>query len=102
MALQGLPVRLCLDRAGVVGGDGAVHHGFCDVTLLRSLPGATLMAACDEPSLRAALEWMRGHDGGLSAVRYPRDTASPGLVPGRSGASPIASPVVATSSSTKW
>ena len=38
-ALQGLPVRLCLDRAGLVGGDGAVHHGFCDVALLRVLPG---------------------------------------------------------------
>ncbi|MDP7070170.1 MAG: 1-deoxy-D-xylulose-5-phosphate synthase [Phycisphaerales bacterium] len=71
-SLQGLPLRLCLDRAGLVGGDGAVHHGFCDVTILRSLPGAVLMAAIDEQSLRAALEFMRTHDDGLSAVRYPR------------------------------
>lgn len=76
-ALQGLPVRLCLDRAGLVGGDGAVHHGFCDVSLLRTLPKAALLAAMDEPSLIAALEFMRGYEDGLSAVRYPRDAVSP-------------------------
>ncbi len=75
-SLQGLGVRLCLDRAGLVGGDGAVHHGFCDVSLLRLLPGAALTAAIDEPSLIAALEFMRNYDSGLSAVRYPRDTVS--------------------------
>ena len=73
VALQGLPVRLCLDRAGLVGGDGAIHHGFCDVSILRTLPGAVLMAAADEPSLIEALEFMRTHDESLSAVRYPRD-----------------------------
>ncbi len=75
-ALQGLPVRLCLDRAGLVGGDGAVHHGFCDVALLRTLPGACLMAAMDEPSLRVALAFMADFEEGLSAVRYPRDVVS--------------------------
>ncbi len=75
-SLQGLPVRLCLDRAGLVGGDGAVHHGFCDVTLLRVLPQAAITAAIDEPSLLAALEFMRLYDTGLSSVRYPRDTVS--------------------------
>ena len=73
VALQGLPVRFCLDRAGLVGGDGAVHHGFMDVAILRSLPGMTLLAAMDEASLVAALEFMRTHDTGPSAVRYPRD-----------------------------
>lgn len=72
-SLQGLPLRLCLDRAGLVGGDGAVHHGFCDVSILRTLPGAVLMAAIDEPSLRSSLEFMRTWDDGLTAVRYPRD-----------------------------
>lgn len=72
-ALQGLGVRLCLDRAGLVGGDGAVHHGFCDVALLRTLPGAVVMAAIDEPSLKAALEFMRSCERCVSAVRYPRD-----------------------------
>ncbi len=78
-ALQGLPVRLCLDRAGLVGGDGAVHHGFCDISLLRTLPGAVLMAAADENSLKAALEFMRTYDDGLSMVRYPRDNVSDAL-----------------------
>ncbi|MGP1310122.1 MAG: 1-deoxy-D-xylulose-5-phosphate synthase, partial [Phycisphaerales bacterium] len=76
VALQGLPVRLCLDRAGLVGGDGAVHHGFCDVALLRTLPSAVVTAAIDEPSLKAALEFMRGWNSSLSAVRYPRDSVS--------------------------
>ncbi|MFG0329502.1 MAG: 1-deoxy-D-xylulose-5-phosphate synthase [Phycisphaerales bacterium] len=80
VALQGLPVRLCLDRGGLVGGDGAVHHGFCDVSLLRVFPNACLVAAMDEPSLRAALEFMRHYDAGLSAVRYPRDSVSDRLV----------------------
>ncbi|MCC6428868.1 MAG: 1-deoxy-D-xylulose-5-phosphate synthase [Phycisphaerales bacterium] len=78
-ALQGLPVRLCMDRAGLVGGDGAVHHGFCDTALLRTLPGAAIMAAIDEPSLLAGLEFMRTFDAGLSSIRYPRDIVSPAL-----------------------
>ncbi|MBL0922136.1 MAG: 1-deoxy-D-xylulose-5-phosphate synthase [Phycisphaerales bacterium] len=76
VSLQGLAVRLCLDRAGLVGGDGAVHHGFCDVAILRTLPGAAILGAMDEPSLRAAIEFMREYDTGLSAVRYPRDNVS--------------------------
>jgi 1-deoxy-D-xylulose-5-phosphate synthase len=76
VALQSLPVRLCLDRAGLVGGDGAVHHGFCDVSILRVFPKMVLTAAMDEPSLRAALEFMRTCDDGPSAVRYPRDSVS--------------------------
>ena len=76
VSLQGLPLRLLLDRAGLVGGDGAVHHGFCDVSLLRVLPDSCLMAAMDESSLVAAIEFMAGHDAGLSALRYPRDKVS--------------------------
>ncbi len=79
VSLQGLPVRLLLDRAGLVGGDGAVHHGFCDISLLRVLPDAVLMAAMDEASMVAAMEFMRGPGGdkGLTALRYPRDVVSP-------------------------
>jgi len=76
VALQGLPVRICLDRAGLVGGDGAVHHGFCDISILRTLPDAVLMAAIDESSLKESLEFMRTWEAGLSVVRYPRDTVS--------------------------
>lgn len=75
-ALQNLPVRLLLDRAGLVGGDGAVHHGFCDIALLRTLPGAILTAAIDEPSMKAALEFLRNCEKGVSALRYPRDVVS--------------------------
>jgi 1-deoxy-D-xylulose-5-phosphate synthase len=73
VALQGLPVRFCMDRAGLVGGDGAVHHGFLDVAFLRGFPKMALMAAIDEPTLRAAMEFMRTRDDGPSALRYPRD-----------------------------
>lgn len=76
VSLQGLAVRLCLDRAGLVGGDGAVHHGFCDISLLRTLPNAALLAPIDEPSLKAAVAWMADYDDGLSAVRYPRGTVT--------------------------
>ena len=72
-ALQNLPVRVCMDRAGYVGGDGAVHHGFMDVSIFRTLPGAVVLACADEPTLRGSLEFMRGYDAGPSFVRYPRD-----------------------------
>ena len=74
VALQGLPVRFCLDRAGVVGGDGPVHHGFCDIALLRVLPNAVLLAAIDEQTLQHGLQFMLDHNAGLSAIRYPRDS----------------------------
>jgi len=74
VSLQGLPVRFCLDRAGLVGGDGAVHHGFLDITYLRGLPGFTLCAAMDEPTLEKALAFLAGHDAGPSALRYPRES----------------------------
>ncbi len=72
VALQGHPVMFCIDRAGLVGGDGAVHHGFLDITYLRGLPGMVLMAPMDEPELLDAMRF------GLSldqpcAIRYPRD-----------------------------
>ncbi|MBO6514746.1 MAG: 1-deoxy-D-xylulose-5-phosphate synthase [Phycisphaerales bacterium] len=76
VSLQGLGVRLCLDRAGLVGEDGAVHHGFCDVSILRTLPDAVIMAVIDEASLIRCLEFMRTWDESLSSVRYPRDSVS--------------------------
>jgi 1-deoxy-D-xylulose-5-phosphate synthase len=73
VALQELPVRFCMDRGGLVGGDGAVHHGFLDVAFLRGFPKMVLMAAMDEPTLRGALDFMVKYDEGPSALRYPRD-----------------------------
>ena len=73
VALQGHAVRICLDRAGYVGGDGAVHHGFMDVAMFRPLPGVVQLAASDESNLRAGLEFMRQYDAGATVIRYPRD-----------------------------
>ena len=73
VSLQGHAVRVCMDRAGYVGGDGAVHHGFMDVALFKPFPGAALLAACDEPNLIASLEFMRNYEDGASFLRYPRD-----------------------------
>ena len=71
-ALQALPVVICMDRAGLVGSDGAVHHGFMDIAYLRSMPGITLMAPADAAEMSAALKLALTLDG-PSAIRYPRD-----------------------------
>lgn len=73
VTLQGLPVRVCMDRAGLVGGDGAVHQGFLDIAMFRPLVGSVLLAACDESTLKAGLEFMRTYDEGATFLRYPRD-----------------------------
>jgi 1-deoxy-D-xylulose-5-phosphate synthase len=55
VVLQGLPVGFCLDRAGLVGGDGSVHHGYLDIAYLRAFQGMVLMAPADEPELEQIL-----------------------------------------------
>ena len=72
VCLQGLGVVLCMDRAGLVGSDGAVHHGTMDIAMLRAMPGITLMAPADKTELKAALALAVSLDG-PSAIRYPRD-----------------------------
>jgi len=72
VVLQGLPVMFCLDRAGLVGGDGAVHHGFLDITYLRGFPGMVLMAPMDEDELKSAIAFGMALDQPC-AIRYPRD-----------------------------
>ncbi len=72
VVLQNLPVGFCIDRAGLVGGDGAVHHGYLDLAYLRGFQNMTLMAPADEPELEAAMRFGVGLDGPW-AVRYPRD-----------------------------
>lgn len=72
IALQGLPVVFCMDRAGFVGDDGAVHHGSMDQSFLRPMPGMVLMAPSDESELNRALRLTLKLDH-PSAVRYPRD-----------------------------
>jgi len=73
VALQKLPVRVCMDRGGFVGGDGAVHHGFMDIAMLRALPNVVQLAPCDEATLKLGLEFMRQYEEGASFIRYPRD-----------------------------
>lgn len=72
VCLQGLPVAFCMDRAGFVGDDGAVHHGFCDQAFLRPLPGIVLMAPSDEAELNRCARLSLALDT-PSAMRYPRD-----------------------------
>ena len=70
--LMRAPVKLCLDRAGIVGGDGETHQGFYDIAYLRVIPDYVVMAPADENELRHMLYTMLHYDRGPIAVRYPR------------------------------
>ena len=72
VALQGLPVRFAIDRAGLVGADGATHAGAFDLAYLSNLPGFTVMAAADEAELMHMVATAAAHDVGPIAFRYPR------------------------------
>ncbi|WP_444462862.1 1-deoxy-D-xylulose-5-phosphate synthase [Rhodobacter capsulatus] len=72
VALQNLPLRLMIDRAGLVGQDGATHAGAFDVSMLANLPNFTVMAAADEAELCHMLVTAAAHDSGPIALRYPR------------------------------
>ncbi|SHI99722.1 1-deoxy-D-xylulose-5-phosphate synthase [Wenxinia saemankumensis] len=72
VALQGLPVRFAIDRAGLVGQDGATHAGAYDIAYLTNLPGMVVMAAADEAELVRMVATAAAHDGGPIAFRFPR------------------------------
>jgi 1-deoxy-D-xylulose-5-phosphate synthase len=72
VAVQGLPVRFAIDRAGYVGADGPTHAGNYDAAYLGTLPGFVLMAAADEAELRHMVATAAAHDAGPIAFRYPR------------------------------
>ena len=72
VAIQNLPVRFAIDRAGLVGADGATHAGSFDITYLASLPNFVVMAAADEAELVHMVHTCVAHDSGPIAVRYPR------------------------------
>lgn len=75
LAIQKLPVVLCMDRAGLVGDDGPTHHGVFDVAYLSAVPNLTLVAPKDGNELRAVLHHALSlTSSGIIAVRYPRDT----------------------------
>lgn len=72
VAIQRLPVRFAIDRAGLVGADGATHAGSYDVAYLSNLPGFTVMAAADEAELKHMVATAVAHTEGPIAFRYPR------------------------------
>ena len=72
VAIQNLPVRFAMDRAGLVGADGATHAGSFDLAYLCTLPNMVVMAAADEAELCHMVHTMALHDSGPIAVRYPR------------------------------
>ena len=72
VAIQNLPVRFAIDRAGLVGADGATHAGSFDVTYLATLPNFVVMAAADEAELVHMTYTAAEHDSGPIAFRYPR------------------------------
>ncbi len=72
VAIQNLPVRFAIDRAGLVGADGATHAGSFDVTYLATLPNFVVMAPADEAELAHMTRTAVEHDSGPIALRYPR------------------------------
>jgi len=72
VAIQRLPVRFAIDRAGLVGADGATHAGAFDVAFLANLPSMVVMAAADEAELVHMVATAAAHDAGPIAFRYPR------------------------------
>ena len=72
VAIQGLPVRFAIDRAGYVGADGATHAGSFDTTYLATLPGFVVMAASDEAELRHMVRTAAEYNEGPISFRYPR------------------------------
>jgi 1-deoxy-D-xylulose-5-phosphate synthase len=75
VALQKLPVVLCLDRAGLVGADGPTHHGVFDLSYLRLVPEMCVAAPRDGDELADLMATALSHDAGPFAIRYPKDTS---------------------------
>ncbi|MDE6649098.1 MAG: 1-deoxy-D-xylulose-5-phosphate synthase [Muribaculaceae bacterium] len=75
VCIQGLPVTLCIDRAGIVGEDGVTHHGLLDIAYLRCIPNLLVAAPADEETLRNLMLTSLNSDGPM-AIRYPRGKAT--------------------------
>jgi 1-deoxy-D-xylulose-5-phosphate synthase len=89
VALQNLPVRFAIDRAGLVGSDGATHAGSFDLAYLCCLPNMTIMAPADEAELMHMVATAAAHDAGPSAVRFPRGEGTGVALPERGEVLPI-------------
>jgi len=83
VAIQRLPVRFAIDRAGLVGADGATHAGSYDIAYLANLPGFVVMAAADEAELKHMVATAVAHDDGPIAFRYPRGEGQGAEMPQR-------------------
>jgi 1-deoxy-D-xylulose-5-phosphate synthase len=81
VAIQNLPVRFAMDRAGLVGADGATHAGAFDLAYLCTLPNMVVMAAADEAELTHMVHTMAAYDAGPIAVRYPRGSGTGVAIP---------------------
>ncbi|MCC6953846.1 MAG: 1-deoxy-D-xylulose-5-phosphate synthase, partial [Deltaproteobacteria bacterium] len=75
VCIQSLPVVFAMDRGGLVGADGATHHGVFDIAFLRSMPNIVIMAPKDEAELRDMLYTSTTYSAGPTAIRYPRGDA---------------------------
>jgi 1-deoxy-D-xylulose-5-phosphate synthase len=89
VAIQNLPVRFAIDRAGLVGADGATHAGAFDVAYLACLPNMVVMAASDEAELMHMVATAAAHDSGPIAFRYPRGEGVGVALPERGEVLPI-------------
>jgi 1-deoxy-D-xylulose-5-phosphate synthase len=89
VAIQSLPVRFAMDRAGLVGADGATHAGSFDLAYLGCLPGFVIMAAADEAELMHMVATQVAIDDRPSAVRYPRGDGTGVVLPERGNVLPI-------------
>jgi 1-deoxy-D-xylulose-5-phosphate synthase len=76
VALQRLPVVFCLDRGGLVGADGATHHGVFDLSCFRAIPNLTVAAPLDERELRNMMYTAQLPGNGPFSIRYPRGNAT--------------------------
>ena len=74
VAVQNLKVIFCLDRGGLVGEDGATHHGVFDLAYMRCIPGITISAPANETELRNMLYSVQSNQYGITVIRYPRGT----------------------------
>ena len=81
VAVQNLPVRFAIDRAGLVGADGPTHAGSFDLTYLTTLPNMVVMAAADEAELTHMVATAAAYNLGPSAIRYPRGEGTGVLIP---------------------
>ncbi len=89
VAIQNLPVRFAMDRAGLVGADGATHAGSFDLAYLCCLPNFVVMAAADEAELMHMVATAATHDAGPIALRYPRGEGTGVALPERGTPLPI-------------